>query len=162
MSSATITRSSTGWRATQSYCSAEPSNPMDRAFSGTQPAESRIHRVGYACLRTASGRGGTGGRAGLVPAAGDRQAAVAAEVLRGDLRSRRVLPPLVLGPVDHLDHPADKIGIMTGGDQAGGAHGGIGGVSPRTSACSLRHRARSQTSVLSTSLIGAKPPAESP
>ena len=39
---------------------------------------------------------------------------------------------------------------------------GIGGVSPRSAACSLRHRARSQTSVLSTSLIGPKPPAESP
>ena len=39
---------------------------------------------------------------------------------------------------------------------------GIGGVSPRASAWALRHRHSSHTSVLNTSLMGAKPPAESP
>ena len=39
---------------------------------------------------------------------------------------------------------------------------GIGGTSPRSAATRLRQRARAQTSVFGTSLIGAKPPALSP
>jgi NAD+ synthase (glutamine-hydrolysing) len=39
---------------------------------------------------------------------------------------------------------------------------GIGGTSPRRTASALRHRASSHTSVLGTSLIGAKPPTLSP
>ena len=39
---------------------------------------------------------------------------------------------------------------------------GIGGVAPSRAASALRHRDSSQTSVLSTSLIGPNPPAESP
>ena len=53
---------------------------------------------------------------GLAPAGGDREAAVAAEVLGRDLRPGRVLPPLVLGPVDQRDHPVDQSRIMSGRD----------------------------------------------
>src|SRR5215831_19275374 len=41
----------------------------------------------------------------FLPAVGDRQAAIAAEVARGDLRAGRVLAPLVLGVIHHRDHP---------------------------------------------------------
>ena len=36
--------------------------------------------------------------------------------------------------------------------------GGMGGVSPRASACSLRHLASAQTNDLGTSLMGENPP----
>ena len=46
-------------------------------------------------------RGWSGSRAALAPAVGYRQPAVPAEILRRDLRARRVLAPLVFGGVDH-------------------------------------------------------------
>src|ERR1700730_11352844 len=141
-----------------------------------------------ACLPLTSGR-----RAEvLAPPAGDGQPPVPAEVLLADLRSRRVLPALVLGRVDQPDDPLDQRRVMTGRDQLGAAHvllhvvveqcvehlvrrqrvgvelpgselgAGRGAGCPRRSAPAWRHRASSQTMFLTPSLIGATPPAESP
>src|SRR2546430_344341 len=58
----------------------------------------------------------------LGPAVGDRQAAIAAEVARGDLRAGRVLAPLVLGVIHHRDHPVPQGGVGPGGDELRRTH----------------------------------------
>src|SRR5215510_12843257 len=57
----------------------------------------------------------------FAPGVGDRNPAVAAEVATRDLRPRRILPPLVLGTVDHPDHALDQLRIEAMRDQLGRA-----------------------------------------
>src|SRR6478672_10668330 len=53
----------------------------------------------------------------LAPGAGDREPAIPAEVAWRDLRTRRVLPPLVLRAVNQPDHPLDELAVVAEREQ---------------------------------------------
>src|SRR5690606_34653808 len=109
-------RSAGRWSTSPSGAAARSSPPTCPSGSSTTCCAASPRR------RPRTARPRPRSRRRLPPPVRDRQAAVAAEVLRGDLRAGRVLPPLVLGPVHHADHPGHELRVMARGDELVAAH----------------------------------------
>ena len=106
---------------------AGPAEPDPPAVAGSRGI--RLAGLGAPWAAGRPGRGCPAGPCGadrlrrrrLRPARADRQPPVPAERLERDLRARRVLPALVLGPVHQPDHLLDQRRVVPGRDQVGPA-----------------------------------------